>query len=255
MSRRALRQHIASRESERARGPAQPQSTCPWGTDDQETTTGPARIRSTQDTCPWGDQRDNDLHSKALASAAKKRQPGGPGAVPWGVDQKDVARRPHAPQDLLQSPWGLDQATHAQRPTARQDPSGDCEPDEEAEAAERMAIIGKCIDQGLSEEETYSVLEEHELQKKLQREQAAPRGMGAPLKEASFVADKRQQQPRDASSNRTSLSLADRRAKIREASEASVGGFDQNDARQANLQSQQAATAAKSRNRGGSGIF
>lgn len=253
MSRRALRQHIASRESERPGGPAQPRSTCPWGTDDQETTTGAARSRSTQNTCPWGDQRDNDQDSKALASAAKKRQPGGLGVAPWGVDQKDLARRSPVAQGL-QSPWAVEQVAHARLPPAPQDPPGDGEPDEEAEAAERMAIIGKCMDQGLSDEETYGVLEEHEFQKTLRREQAAQRG-GAPAKEASLVAGKRQQQPHDASSCRTSLSLAERRAKTREASEASVGGFDENHARQANLQSHEAAAAAKSRNRGGQGIF
>jgi len=178
------------------------------------------------------------LHTKAIEKAAQRRvaegKSGGGNAPPFGISPEGgAAKRAPAPQQYAERVAPVQSSSAAEG----QDP-----------ATEKDLLIQQCLDQGLSDEEIYEVLEQFQNQKFLEEIDAKNgRPQAMPLRELSS-------QPQSAERDIDSMSLASKRERASKTSDASVASHDPEKSRQAYLASQKQAADARTKNRS-SGIF
>jgi hypothetical protein len=244
---------------------------------------------ATQDTCPWSSTA-NDKDTARIERAARTRQKPPPsylGAAGSGAPKSDSGNvlkkdAPTPELDSLQDTLPSVQKSEG-APTHHSETNDGSAKDEEEE---RREIIQHCLAEGLSEERIMEVLDEWHSEKMCRgysekTSTLQPRDFEASGKaQSSSLAASRQAKAKKALSfgpsdkeivdvlqdyskeNLTppitppqNLTLAAKRALSKEASEASLGSFDSGRSRAAFLHSRSQADAAKSKNRGGAGIF
>ncbi|CAE7234129.1 Scn11a [Symbiodinium sp. CCMP2456] len=94
-----------------------------------------------------------------------------------------------------------------------------------------MDFIQQCFEKGMSEDEVYDALEQYQ----------------APLREINGLESKGVVED--------AVTMADRRARAKKLSDASVASYDAEKSRSAYMDSQNKAAEARNKNRVGSGIF
>ncbi|CAE8648108.1 unnamed protein product, partial [Polarella glacialis] len=154
---------------------------------------------------------------------------GGGNAPPFGISPEGgAAKRAPAPQQYAERVAPVQSSSAAEG----QDP-----------ATEKDLLIQQCLDQGLSDEEIYEVLEQFQNQKFLEEIDAKNgRPQAMPLRELSS-------QPQSAERDIDSMSLASKRERASKTSDASVASHDPEKSRQAYLASQKQAADARTKNR------
>lgn len=267
-------------------------STCPWGgnaNEVQQPTLKKMVGKIPESKCPWGADV-NDRDSVKLADAARRRQLPSPknyGAAGSGAPKGGPAAQTFAPvkDEFAEVTQKLDVV----RPDVAL-ASGDDEDKEQREIIQQCLAEGlseDSINEILDQWQNNKLLQL--TQKRLQMEQpqsfAAPKlandpqcrtsgnslaanrqakakkslSLGPSDEEIVDVLNdysKENQTPIDSGSNTpTLLTLAAKRAKDREASEAAFGSFDSEKSRAAYFHSKSQADAVKNKNRLGSGIF
>jgi len=257
-----------------------PKDTCPWGAPDDAHSVKSARSKASggsHNTCPWGDGGQGDRDTAALHRAERLKERPAPSregfagiGAPRSVQPQCDAHP--APQDSYAAQQDSSTASPPAQDTAGFAPTYDSDED----AKERALLIEKCLAHGLSDEEIEGVLREHLFQKEMEK-MDKPERLGETMKPASTsVAAQRQAK---AMAKNPSYGPSDEeianvmhehrtpspqmpsdpapRGRLGRKTDVTgkVGDLGATGSRNAYFDSQQAAAAAKDRNRVGHGIF
>jgi len=267
-------------------------NTCPWGADGNEApATKPRNVPGKapqRDTCPWSSNA-NDKDSARLADAARRRHKGSPtneGRAGAGAPKPAPKMFPREEPGAV-----AEQKEVTQRMESCPQPA-DCIDDEEQDREEQKEIINQCLAEGLDEDRILEILDDWQNEKLIRRTQermqpkaAAQPSRAAPQPEALGVCGASLAASRQAKASKSlsfgpsdeeivgvlkeytkenmtppesppsNLSLAAKRAKERQCSEASVGSFDTDKSRAAYMQSKIQRDAVKNKQRLSPGIF
>lgn len=265
-------------------------STCPWlpGEPQESARSQKSTRRGSHDTCPWGTVA-NDSHSVQLAAAQRRREKATPsfmGAAGSGAPRMFDPLNKHFDEHALPYQAEPPASTDASIPGGmhgapqvlnEQDfDSVHVEDDED----ERNQIIEKCLSEGLEEDQIMEILDQWHCAKMVEKVRAKQNeqqptselertSMAQSTKKCVTInpndseigntlqsCAKENMTPLDAYPNHAEfLSLAAKRSKDKQASEASIGSYKSDGARSEYFKNKSVVDAAKAKARGGSGIF